>query len=117
LNLWIVVAVCEGKFRDVEHRNDCLDIFHRRFFNQFLVDTVEDYEQWLEFLDAKYREYREAIEKGTDINLMALGTLIQRNLHDERYPDALLNMQIVVYVGEGIKALAGALDQYEIEWN
>ena len=33
LNLWIVVAVCESKFRDVEHRNDCLDIFHRRFFD------------------------------------------------------------------------------------
>jgi len=115
LNLWIVVAVCEGKFKDVEHRNDCLDIFHRRFFDQFLIDTVEDYEQWLEFLDAKYREYREAIEKGTAINLMALGALIQRNLHDERYPGALENFQIVVYVGEGMKALRKALDQYEIE--
>ncbi len=115
LNLWIVAAICESKFRDVEHRNDCLDIFHRRFFDQFLKETVEDYEQWLEFLNVKYDEYREAMKTGTGKDLMALGRLVQRNLHGEGYPSAILNWQIVVYVGEGIKALGAALDQYEIE--
>ena len=115
LNLWMVVFTCESKFKDVKLRNDCLDIFHRRFFDQFLKDTVEDYEQWLEFLRFKYDEYREAMKTGTGKDLMALGSLVQRNLSGERYPDAILNLQIVLYVGEGIKALAHALDQYEIE--
>ncbi|MFO7773528.1 MAG: hypothetical protein R6V59_06300 [Dehalococcoidia bacterium] len=115
LNLWIVVAVCESKFRDAEHRNYCLDIFHRRFFDQFLKETVEDYEQWLELLNVKYGEYREAIKKGTDMNLMALGELVQNNLHGERYADATRNLQIVIYVGEGMKALGAALDELEVE--
>ena len=41
LNLWIVVAVCESKFRDVEQLNNYLDIFNKRFFDQVLKDTVE----------------------------------------------------------------------------
>lgn len=115
LNLWIVVVVCESKFRDVEQRNDCLGIFHRRFFDQFLIETVEDFEQWMEFLIIKYGEYREAMKTGTGKDLMTLGHLIQRNLHGEGYASAILNLQIVPYVGEGIKALGKALDQYEIE--
>lgn len=115
LNLWIVIAVCESKFRDVEQLNNYLDIFNKRFFDQVLKDTVEDYEQWMEFLEVKHDEYREAMKTGTGKDLMDFGELIQRNLHGERYPGALLNWQIVVYVGEGIKALGKALDQYEIE--
>ena len=115
LNLWIVIAVCESRFRDVEQLNDYLDIFNKRFFDQVLKDTVEDYEQWMEFLEVKHDEYREAMKTCTGKDLMALGELIQSNLYGERYPDAILNLQIVIYVGEGIKALGKALDQYEIE--
>jgi hypothetical protein len=115
LNLWIVIVACESKFKDVEQLNNCLDIFNKRFFDEILKGTVENYEEWMEFLEFKHDEYREAMKTGTGKDLMAFGELIQRNLHGERYPGALLNMQIVVYVGEGIKALAAALDQYEIE--
>jgi len=115
LNLWIVVVACESRFRDVEQRNDCLDIFHRRFFDQFLKETVEGFEQRMEFLEAKYDEYREAMKTCTSKDLMTLGHLIERNLHGESYPSAILNFQIVTYVMEGIKALGKALDQYEIK--
>jgi len=115
LNLWIVVLACHATLKDVDQRNDCLDIFHRRFFDQFLKETVEGFEQWMGFLDVKYDEYREAMKTGTGKDLMTLGHLIQRNLHSEGYPSAILNFHIVLYVGEGIKALGKALDQYEIE--
>ena len=55
------------------------------------------------------------MKTGTGKDLMTLGHLIQRNLHGEDYPSAILNFQIVLYVGEGIKALGKTLDQYEIE--
>jgi len=115
LNIWIVVVTCENKLKDLEKRNTCLDIFHRRFFDQFLKDNVEGFEQWMEYLEAKYDEYREAMKTCESKDLIAFGELIQRNLHGERYPSALWNWQIVVYVGEGIKALGKALDQYKIE--
>ena len=115
LNLWIVIVACESKFKDVEQLNDCLDIFNKRFFDEILKDTVEDYEQWMEFLEVKHDEYREAMKTCTGKDLMALGSLIYRNLHGERYPGALVNWQIVVYVGEGIKALAKTIDEFEIE--
>jgi hypothetical protein len=112
LNLWIVTAVCESKFKDEEQLNNCLDIFFRRFFDEILKGTVQNYDEWMEFMKFKHDEYREAIRAGKE---MALGGLIQRNLHGEGYPKALLNWQIVVYVRTGIKALTGALDQYEIK--
>ena len=115
LNLWIVIAVCESKFRDVEQLNNYLDIFNKRFFDQVLKDTVEDYEQWMEFLEVKHDEYREAMKICTGKDLMAFGNLVHRNLHGERYPGALTNWQIVIYVGEGIKALAKTIDEFEIE--
>ncbi len=115
LNLWIVVVVCEGKFKDVEQLNNCLDIFNKRFFDEILKDTVEDYEQWMEFLEVKHDEYREAMKTCTGKDLMAFGNLVHRNLHGECYPGALTNLQIVIYVGEGIKALAKTLDEFEIE--
>lgn len=115
LNLWIVVFVCESKFRDVEQRNDWLDFFHKRFFDQFLKETVEDFEQWKQFLGVKYSEYSGAMKTGTGKDLMSLATLIQRNLHGEDYPSAFLNLQISLYVGEGMKVLAEVLRQYEIE--
>lgn len=115
LNLWIVIVNCEGKFKDMEQLNSCLDIFNKRFFDEFLKDTVEDYEQWMEFLEAKHDEYREAMKTCTGKDLMAFGNLVHRNLHDERYPGALTNWQIVIYVGEGIKALAKTIDEFEIE--
>jgi hypothetical protein len=117
LNLWIVVVTCENRLRDVKKRNACLDTFHTRFFDQFLKETVEGFEQWMEFLEAKYDEYREAMKTCTSKDLMTLGHLIQRNLHGESYPSAILNFQIVTYVMEGIKALGKALDQYQIEGN
>lgn len=115
LNLWIVVVTCESRLRDVKQRNACLDIFHRRFFEQFLKETVEGFEQWMECLEVKYDEYREAMKTGTSKDLMTFGHLIERNLHGEGPPSAIVNFQLVLYVGEGIKALGKALDQYEIE--
>lgn len=115
LNLWIVVSVCESKFRDVEQLNNYLDIFNKRFFDEILKDTIEDYEEWMEFLEVKHDEYREAMKTCTGKDLMAFGNLVHRNLHDERYPGALTNWQIVIYVGEGMKALAKTIDEFEIE--
>ncbi len=115
LNLWIVIVACESKFKDVEQLNDCLDIFNKRFFDEIPKDTVEDYEQWMEFLEVKHDEYREAMKACTGKDLMAFGNLVHRNLHGERYPGALTNWQIVIYVGEGLKALAKTIDEFEIE--
>jgi hypothetical protein len=115
LNLWMVVFACESKFSDVKQRNHCLDIFHRRFFDQFLKDTIEDFGQWMHFLSSKYAEYTDTMKTGTGKDLMTLAHLIERNLHGEAIPSAILNLQISLYVGEGMKALAKALDQYEME--
>lgn len=115
LNLWIVVFTCENKFSDVKQRNDCLDVFHRRFFDQFLVDTVEDFEQWKRFMGVKYYEYGEAIKTGSGKDLMTLARLIQRNIHRESSQAGVMNFQIMLYVGERMKVLAKALDQYEIK--
>jgi hypothetical protein len=115
LNLWIVVAVTDSKFKDMQQRDDCLHILHRRFFDQFLRETTDDFEQWLSYLTVKYGEYREAMKTCTGKDLMTLGHLIQRNLHGERYPSDILNLQIMLYVGENGKALGKALNQYEIE--
>lgn len=117
LNLWIVVFTCEIKLSDVKQRNDCLDVFHRRFFDQFLVDTVEDFEQWKRFMGVKYYEYGEAIKTGSGKDLMTLARLIQRNIHRESSQAGVMNFQIMLYVGERMKVLAKALDQYEIEGN
>ena len=113
LNLWIVVVASQATFKDVKQRNDCLDIFHRRFFDQFLKETVGDFEQWMQFLDVKYDEYREAMKTGKD--LMTLAYLIQRNLHGDGLPNAILQFQITLYVSSGLKALGKALDQYKIK--
>jgi len=115
LNLWMVVFTCESKFSDVNQRDHCLDIFHRRFFDQFLKDTIEDFGQWMHSLGSKYAEYMETMKTGTGKDLMALAHLIERNLHDEATPSAILNLQISLYVGEWMKTLAKVLDQYEIE--
>lgn len=116
LNLWIVVVACESRFRDVGQRNDCLDIFHRRFFDQFLKEeTTENFDEWMEYIEIKYDAYRKAMKTGTSKDLMTFGHLIERNLHGEGSPSAILNFQLVLYVGEGIKTLGKALDQYEIK--
>lgn len=115
LNLWIVVVVSDSKFKDMQQRNDCLHILHRRFFDEVVKHIVDDYEQWMEFLEVKHDEYREAMKTGTGKDLMALGSLVYRNLHGESYPGAFVNHQIVLYVGEGIKALAKTIDEFEIE--
>lgn len=111
LNLWIVVAACEGTFKDVEQRNYCLDLFHRRFFDQFVRETNDDFEQWLRLLTVKYDEYRKAWKNG----IQALAWLIQRNLHREDFPGVFDTLQIAIYVGEALKALGKTLDQYKIE--
>lgn len=111
LNLWIVVAVSDSKFKDMQQRDDCLHVLHRRFFDQFLRETTDDFEQWLSYLTVKYGEYREAMNK----DLRVLANLIHRNLHGECYPSDIRNFQITLYVGENGKALAKALDQYEID--
>jgi hypothetical protein len=119
LNLWMVVFTCESKFSDVKQRNDCLDIFHRRFFDQFLkdsvADTVENFEQWMHIMGVRYYEYGGAIKTGTGKDLMTLARLVQRNLHGEGHQSAIVNLEISLYVGERMKVLAKALDQYEIE--
>jgi len=111
LNLWIVVAVSDSKFKDMQQRNDCLHILHRRFFDQFLRETTDDFEGWLSCLAVRYGEYREAMDK----DLRVLADFIHRNLHDERYSGAIGSSQIALYVGENGKALGKALDQYEIK--
>jgi len=110
LNLWMVVVACETTLKDVEQRNDCLDIFHRRFFDLFLRETVDDFDQWMHFLDTKYDEYREAMEKG----LYSLACLIKDNLHGEGFPDAVAQFQIALYVEKTLKTLTEALNEYEI---
>jgi hypothetical protein len=111
LNIWIIVHTCEMTLKDVEKRNDCLDIFHRRLFDRFFREAGDDFEQWLLFLTVKYGEYREAIK--TDLSTLAY--LILRNLHGDDALDAIVQFHIGLYVAENIKALRKALDQYEIE--
>jgi hypothetical protein len=111
LNLWMVVAVSDSKFKDMHQRNDCLHILHKRFFDEFLRETTDDFEGWLSCLAVKYGEYREAMDK----DLRVLADLIHWYLHDESHPGAIGSSQIMLYVGENGKALRKALDQYEIK--
>ncbi|MDO8124511.1 MAG: hypothetical protein Q6364_09050, partial [Candidatus Hermodarchaeota archaeon] len=63
LNLWIVVLACDVKLKDADQRTDCLNIFHRQFFDRIIKDTGEDFEQWIESLELKYNEYNKAAKK------------------------------------------------------
>jgi len=111
LNLWIVVLACHATLKDVEQRNDCLDIFHRQFFDRIIKETGEDFEQWIESLEFKYDEYSEAMKK----NPLALAYLIQNNLHGQGPPNAIVQFQISLYVEKSLKTLTEVLDRYEIE--
>jgi hypothetical protein len=111
LNLWIVVLACHATLKDVNQRDDCLDIFHRRFFDHIAKEAVEDFEQWIEFLEFKYDEYSEAMKKSP----LTLAYLIQNNLHGQGFPNAMAQFQISLYVEKTLKTLTEALNQYEIE--
>ena len=121
LNLWIIVFTCENKFSDAKQRNDCLDIFHRRFFDEFLkesvAETIENFEQWMHIMGIKYYEYGGAIKTGSGKDLMTLARLVQTNLHRDSSQSGVMNLEISLYMGERMKVLAKALDQYEIEGN
>ena len=111
LNLWIVVLACHATLRDADQRNDCLDIFHRQFFDHIAKEAVGDFEQWIEFLEFKYDEYSEAMKKGP----YALAYLIQNNLRGQGFPRAVAQFQISLYVEKALKTLTEVLDRCEIE--
>lgn len=111
LNLWIVVLACHATLRDGDQRDHCLDVFHRRFFDHIAKEAFEDFEQWIEFLEFKYGEYREAIQKSP----YALAYLIQSNLHGQGFPNAIAQFQISLYVEKALKTLTEVLDRCEIE--
>ena len=111
LNLWIVVLACHATLKDVDQRNDCLDIFHRRFFDHIAKETVGDFGQWIKFLESKYDEYGEAMKKG----IYTLAYLIQNNLHGQGFPRAIGQFQISLYLEKALKTLTEVLDQIEIE--
>jgi len=111
LNLWIVVLACHATLKDVDQRDDCLDIFHRRFFDRIAKEAVGDFEQWIESLEFKYAEYSEAMKKGP----YALAYFIQNNVHDQGFPQAVAQFQISLYVEKALKTLTEVLDRCEIE--
>jgi len=111
LNLWIVVLACHATLEDADQRNDCLDIFHKKFFDRIVKDTVEDFEQWIESLEFKYDEYNEAMKKSP----YTLAYLIQNNLHGQGFPKAIVQFQISLYVEKALKTLTEVLDRLEIE--
>ena len=113
LNLWMVVLACDVKLKDVDQRTDCLNIFHRQFFDRIIKDTGEDFEQWIKSLELKYNEYNKAAKK----NPLALAYLIQNNLHGQGPPKAIAQFQINLYLEKTLKTLMEVLDRLEIERN
>lgn len=111
LNLWIVVLACDVKLKDADQRTDCLNIFHRQFFDRIIKDTGDDFEHWIESLELKYNEYNEATRK----NPYAMAYLIQNNLHGQGPPNAIAQFQINLYLEKSLKTLMELLDQIEIE--
>ena len=111
LNLWIVVLACHPTLEDADQRNDCLDIFHKQFFDRIVKETVEDFEQWIECLEFNYDEYSEAMKKSP----YALAYLIQNNLRGQGLPRATAQFQISLYVEKALKTLTEVLDRLEIE--
>jgi len=111
LNLWIVVLACHATLKDEDQRNDCLDVFHRQFFDHIAKEAVEDFEQWVESLEFKYHEYSEALKKGP----YNLAYLIQNNLYGQGFPKAIAQFQISLYVEKALKTLTEVLDRCEIE--
>ena len=111
LNLWTVVLACDVKLKDADQRTDCLDIFHRQFFDRIIKDTGEDFEQWIESLELKYNEYSEAAKK----NPYALAYLIQNNLHGQGPLKVVAQFQINLYLEKSLKTLMEVLDRLEIE--
>jgi len=111
LNLWIVVLACHAKLKNADQRTDCLNIFHRQFFDRIIKETGEDFKQWIESLEFKYNEYSEAIKK----NPYALSYLIQNNLHGQGPPNAIAQFQISLYVEKSLKTLTEVLDRLEID--
>ena len=113
LNLWIVVLACDVKLKDADQRTDCLNIFHRQFFDRIIKDTGEDFEQWIESLEFKYNEYSEATKK----NPYGLAYLIQNNLHGQGPLKTIAQFQINLYLEKSLKTLMEVLDRLEIERN
>ena len=111
LNLWIVVLACHAKLEDADQRTDCLNIFHRQFFDRIIKQTGEDFQQWIDSLESKYDQYSEAMKKGP----LALAYLIQNNLHGQGPPNAIVQFQISLYVEKSLKTLAQVLGRLEIE--
>lgn len=111
LNLWIVVLACDVKLKNANQRTDCLNIFHREFFDRIIKDTVDSFEQWIESLELKYKEYNEAAKK----DALALPYLIQNNLHGQGPPKAIAQFQINLYLEKSLKTLMDVLDRLDIE--
>ena len=111
LNLWIAVLASHSKFKDAHQRTDCLDIFHRHFFDHIIKETGEDFDQWIDTLESKYDEYSEAMKKGP----LSLAYLIQNNLHGQGPPNAIAQFQISLYVEKSLEALTKVLNRCEIE--
>jgi hypothetical protein len=111
LNLWLAVLACHATLKDAGQRTDCLDIFHKQFFDHIAKEAVGDFEQWIESLAFKYDEYSEAMKKGP----LSLAYLIQNNLHGQGYPNAIMQFRISLYVEKALKTLTEVIDRCEIE--
>ena len=116
LNMWIIIRACEKVFDDISKRDECLDIFHKIVFERFIKESDEEFEQWHLGLAEKYVEYYKAIDAEPSSNAMLnLTSVVYRNLHGDAIPDAIVSFEIGTYVAESIKALEGAIKQYNIK--
>lgn len=117
LNMWIITHSCERIFDDVDKRNECLDIFHKKVhqaYNEAVREQV-GFDDWVIDMVAKYSEYNDALKSDQPPgSLWALATVLSIGIFGKLNLDVFVHTALGEYIATGIKATESALKQYKV---
>lgn len=116
LNMWLIVFTCEGLLKDIDRRNECLDIFHRIVYENLVEQKEQDFDQWLLSMGKRYMDYTETMDTEHELGpLWELTSLVNRNIYGELNLDAFVQFQLSAYVKSTMEALEGLIKRYNIK--
>lgn len=116
LNMWSIVFSCEVVFKDVNKRDECLDIFHRLVYEEFLEEKREDFEDWLLAMSVRYAAYLKAWgDEGEPGPLWNLAKVINVNIFGKLNPSAFIQFDICNYITSSIKAVESLIEKYDVK--
>ena len=119
LNTWLIVRACERLIKDVDKRNECLDIFHRLVYVRYAKGTEQNFGEWMKFMGGKYIEYMKAVETEHPSGpLWVLAKVVNKNLFGEVKENAFVQAAIGGYLGINMKyteeAIKELIKKYDI---